>query len=563
MIHQENTGKKPFFTPDIRFSKVLLISVVASCILYSVFYALSEWIWSFGHVNIPGTEFTPRIREFINEYDGIESIVLYSMMFIAIFLTTFFVWLLTKLTTNKIINWVLSGILIVVAGYYLFCIGFNPPGQNINTVDISLPIILVAVSVGLYLLYKKKKILSQVIMMVIIAFAGIISIGLTSPVDLSYVLAPALRLVHGYKFHDIYFQYDLFLSLLAYAWMKLNFTVEGFAYLGQFSYFLLFIGLFFFSDKFFKSRGLPVLFILSLILIRLFLEIPGNETYFQVAPIRLDLWLILLLLVYKKGIYHWSCGFSLGLLVLFHRNLGLLYLFAYVQLVFILFLFTIIDLKKENRLTVSSVIKLLVIQLKLNIINIALITVSFSLCFILFGGLFSESAVLYRSIGIGMIRISSISFYWYMPIIFSCLFILLSFYRKKFGTRYTTTALLILFFAIGNSMYFFGRSHENNIINVSSILVLTVFVLFDMLIFLFPGTSFEIAFYNSSHKSKSVEEPPINQPPKTKIRVYVLLPVLFIMLMGYYYSKNIGGNLQNQFNKNGSWRDNFSFGCYK
>ncbi|MBF0619563.1 MAG: hypothetical protein HQL19_05290, partial [Candidatus Omnitrophica bacterium] len=47
--------------------------------------------------------------------------------------------------------------------------------------------------------------------------------------------------------------------------------------------------------------------------------------------------------------------------------------------------------------------------------------------------------------------------------------------------RYFETSAFLVFLAIGNSVYFFGRSHENNILNIAASLLAVFFLLCDML----------------------------------------------------------------------------------
>ncbi len=81
--------------------------------------------------------------------------------------------------------------------------------------------------------------------------------------------------------------------------------------------------------------------------------------------------------------------------------------------------------------------------------------------------------------GIGFIKISKSSFYWYVPIVLNFLAILLFRFRKNISKKYLSLGIFLILCAIGNSIYFFGRSHEHNIIAISIILVFSVFFLFD------------------------------------------------------------------------------------
>ncbi len=76
----------------------------------------------------------------------------------------------------------------------------------------------------------------------------------TSLVDFSFVLYPALRLMNGFKVPEIYFQYDLFLSYLALLWLKLNYSLESFAYLRASVFFPVFCSIFFLRRQVFQDK---------------------------------------------------------------------------------------------------------------------------------------------------------------------------------------------------------------------------------------------------------------------------------------------------------------------
>jgi hypothetical protein len=86
----------------------------------------------------------------------------------------------------------------------------------------------------------------------------------------------------------------------------------------------------------------------------------------------------------------------------------------------------------------------------------------------------------YVGMGIGFIRIATNSFYWYAVIMSGLSFILLLKLRSLLPGNYLTAAFCLIYLAIGNSLYFFGRSHENNIINISPVLMLLFFLLLDI-----------------------------------------------------------------------------------
>jgi len=527
-------------THTYRFSELLLTSAAVSSILWTLFYVFSHYIWGL-NPHVSAYEFTPIIRVFIYEHDGAESFALYLMMFLNIVLTLFIAPQLLKTRRFKSSYLIAFILLLILSAYYFYNIGFFPPVVPINnTRAIELMVVAGLLSIGIYFLYLKKPWISILIVTAFAAFASLISFSMSSISDLQYILAPSLRLLHAAKVSDIYFQYDIFLSLLGELWMKCHFSLDSFPYLGNISFFLFFIGSFFFATRFFKTKGLVIPFIIALIIARIYIEGSDSPSVFQVMPLRLDLWIVLLLIASQFGIRHWLMGIFLGLLVLFHRNLGLIYLVAYVELMATLFLLDIIPLVQEKNVHAKSLTALVGRHFRLNLINLAIVLASVALCFVLFHEFFSASALNFRKLGIGMLRISRISFYWYVPVLLSSTTALLFLYRRRLGSRYESIGLFIILLAIGNSMYFFGRSHENNILNISGILVFLLFLLFDLLCFLYQEPE------NVTNKV-AAKEKSIKTRLLTKSRLYQAMPFVFILFMVYFYSDRIYGKLLFQY----------------
>ena len=540
-----------------KFSEIFIVSAAVSCFFWLLFESAVHWIWSFNPLQQTSL-FTPPVKMFIYERDGIESFALYLFMLVCMGSTLLFANLLLRLR-NKNIYLISFALLFVLSAYYFFNIGFTPPMLDLGEDgDSKFPVIFVLLAmlsfVG-YFLYDKFSLVIKIILVLLMAYTSLVMIFPSSLTDLSFVLYPALRLIHGAKISEIYFQYDMLLSFIAYIWMKLNFSIESFAYLGQVSYFLFFIASFFFADRLFKSKWLAVLFITALVIIRYYAILEQGISIFQVTPLRLDLWIIPLIIAYYKGVHHWLVGVALGFLILFHRNLGIIYAGAYVELVLLLFVFDMMPLIATRQFSSANIGKVITRHWKLNFKNALILLASVMLCFILFKEMFSPSALIYRKIGVGMMRISAFSFYWYVPVMVGCLTVLLYRFRNKLGEVYSDAGMFVLLLLVGNSMYFFGRSHENNILNISALLLFSLFILFDILIYLSPK---EIAVITTVDK-KGKKQEPTNETRKssllTRRTAYISLPFLFLFMSGYYYSGRIAAKFSQQ-------SDNFTASQY-
>jgi hypothetical protein len=159
-------------------------------------------------------------------------------------------------------------------------------------------------------------------------------------------------------------------------------------------------------------------------------------------------------------------------------------------------------------------------QVSLSKANLIIIGVSLAASLLLFGNIISRGTKDYSRIGIGFMPISKQSFFWWLFVIITLTVCTLFKKRKIISEKYFVTGLLLIFLAIGNSMYFFGRSHENNIINISGPLLLVIFLLFDTF---------------------SIERIKNNFRATTKFRriIIAVVPVLFISSVAYSYSGNI------------------------
>lgn len=533
-----------------RLSELFILSAAVSGIFWIVFFSCSEWIWS-RNPHISAAEFTPSLRVFINEHDGVESFVLYMMMLANIAVSLILTHFLLRLRSNRGAYLAVCTALFAVAAYYFYNISFVPPMMQLTThdgvSDFGTIFALVAIlSIGGYFLYDKFGIAVKAVILLLLAASCLVMILPSSPVDLSFVLYPGLRMFYGAKVSEIYFQYDLFLSYLALLWFKLDYSLASFAYLGQVSFFLFFAASFLFADKFFKSKGLAVVFILAMLILRYYAIWEVTVGVFQVSPVRLDLWIIPLIVAYHFGLRHWLTGVSLGLLVLFHRNLGLIYLGSYIQLLLVLFVAQLATLAKEKNLNGRSFAGALVSQVKGNAINLVIIGASIALCFVLFKEIFSPSALVYRKLGVGMLQISGFSFYWYVPVALTFVGVYVFMLRDKLGEKYTTAALFIILLTIGESMYFYGRSHENNILNIAGALVLVLFIVFDLIISQSPEPA-PVATPAIKGKKDQVATP-ASAPFLTQKRIAIALPFLFLFASAYYYSGRISEKYEIQSN---------------
>jgi hypothetical protein len=509
---------------------VLLASSVSALVLYRLFFAFSGIIWS-QNVNVDFDTLSPLIRAVVaspGQRDGIEVYVLYVLVFSCIALTLFFVWLFDYLQRehkNRSSMFLFFAFIFGALSYYL-TIGFNPPVSD-STPGFVTFAVMAAVMCILWLFIivasQKERVAD---FMVIVGLLPIcfIAVSKISIFDYSFIFAPALRILEHFELKDIYFQYDMLLSLIAAVWMKLNMDLNSFQVIGQLSFYVLFLASFFFSKRFFLKKQLAYYFLVSLVLVKIYALMHDPVLVFQVTPLRLDWWLLLIVLTFIKGIHNKLIGIALGLMIIFHRTFGLIYTIGYFEIICALFLLDSIG----NRLS----FKLLKVKAReyssLYLPNIIIIAFSFLASSLLLGGNSMEAANDYQKIGIGFMPISEVSFYWYFPVLVSATAVLLIKKRKDVSVSYFNSSLLLIALSIGNSIYFFGRSHEHNIINISASLIFVLFVFFDLVI------------------------DSLNVKGKTQTAwikmISIVIPASFILLVTFFYSARIADKTGTQFN---------------
>ncbi len=509
---------------------VLAFSVSGLC--YYSYYLLAPWIWSRNIAYRPES-ITPWILMHTAEHDGIEIYSLYILMFVNIIITATLSWLIWS-STEKRTQHSLLVLCVIISCIFCTTIGFTPPMNTLQKTPL-IEIILVslffmAVIYSLVaILYHLQQLSSRgLTIAVALALAPVCFIA-TSPItwdDYTYIFAPALQLLKGTAIHDIYFQYDLLPSLLATIWMKLGLNLNTFQVLGQAAYYVSILGTYLLSRKLFQKKELAFFLVIALILGRIYASPRDVVCYFQVTPLRIDLWLPLLVVIYFLGPYHWLVGLICGLLILLIKNFGIIYSLAYIQLLITLFGVSYFDRNRKVSLWQSMLVYGKHCWLPLIIIA-SFVTASH----ILFrNSEFGNYSGYYKKLSIGFLHISPNSFYWYAPVLFSMVIVLLLRTRLSVSPTYLATGLMLTYCAIGNSIYFFGRSHEHNILNIAIVLLFLLFFLLD-LISRFLSESAENGVLISLRRSNGI----------------IVVAAVILSVMVVFYTGNILDKIGTQF----------------
>ena len=462
--------------------EITLLATAVAGILYFGYFQLAPWIWSKNQPFRP-EEIVVWQLLWLEDRDGIELYALYVLMFLDLFLVYFLVSKLHKVARRYIRYFYILPIAVACA--YFGTIGFNPAMSNLHNRSMSdifsqsmtAIFVILPVIASLYFLQKRSLYWTLSVAALLLIPVCFISTAPIEWYDYSFILAPSLRLLHDASVADVYLPYDLMLSLLGMAWMKLQLNLNSFQIVAQSAYYLLFLGIFAFSMRWLLDRRLSVFLLITLVLVRIYAGPFDAVHAFQLTPLRIDLWFILLVLLYFKGPYHWSLGLSCGLLLLLHKNFGIIYTAAYIQLLLTL---CAIQVDMYSGKPFMALLNSFGALIKRGRYNFALMLLGACAHYLLFKETNVSGNLSFESLRISFTKISANSFYWYVVIMSGMTFTLLLKLRTRLPRNYQAAGLFLVYLTIGNSLYFFGHSHENAIIVLSSILLLQFFLLLDL-----------------------------------------------------------------------------------
>ena len=507
-----------------------MLAAAVAGLLYFGYFQLAPWIWS-QNLPLDFADVPIWYLEEVQERDGIEMYALYAMMFLNLFLVYVLSRGWSRLAGNSARYFLVLPL--VAASAFIGSTGFHPPITDIAAravADIfaqSFTVLAVILPITALLYYLQQRSIYWALAVAALLLVPVCFIS-TAPIawyDYSYMLAPALRLFHGAGISEIYFQYDFLLSLIGLAWMKLRLDLNSFQIVAQFAFYLLLLGIFAFSRRWFLDKRLAIFLLVALVLVRIYAG-PGDAIHsFQLTPLRLDLWLILLLAVYFRGPYHWSTGALCGLMLVFHKNFGIIYSAAYVQLLLTL---CVIDTAMIPGKLIETASSALNTFFKKNHRNLTIILIGALAHYLIFKNANEPDDYKYVQIGFDFLKITAHSFYWYVVVVSGLSFVLLIRLRAMVPKNYLAAGFCLIYLAIGNSLYFFGRSHENNIINISVILVLLFFLLIDI------SSRFLV------HASKEPTKPFIHR------NLAIIVSLVFIASITVWYGDSITGKAATQ-----------------
>lgn len=433
------------------------VPILASfSLLFTIFYSLFVVFWPWFHQG-PFTDknlFNPWIQGTLTNQEGSELYVMFFGSLIYIFCS----WLLIRnIQKLRIFSNRLVQILCFLPSFYIIsqirAFFLKPAPQFLENIAI-----FVCVPLFLFLSYVLFKKVGKTKwrwyllgLFVLCSFFVILSLAPPRVYDYSFYIGPSLKLLQGERLGTFYMQYNVIGLLLFVQMILLKLRLHQMELVMAGVLIGWFVLYYFLSKRFFKDKFLVFLFMVSLFVIR-FGAVMFDPIYIpQVGPLRLDLWVPLLLVISIFGLKSPMSAWTVGLMYVFDNFFGFLYLGVYT-LALIFLVMSRFYRSSSSRMTLK---KIIILFLPL------ILAVFFNLYF--FGGLLSPSSRLYKDVALDFLPIAIHSIFWFfvflMPICF-----------------YFRRSLFVFALLLVQLIYFYGRSHDHNVLNISGILLFIIFL---------------------------------------------------------------------------------------
>lgn len=285
-----------------------------------------------------------------------------------------------------------------------------------------------------------------------VVFGVFVVLSLAPPraFDYGFFIGPALKFLQGERLGTFYMQYNNLGLVLFAAMMSLGFKLHQME-IALALIFVLWMGLYYIvGRKFIEDRFLAFLFIVALVVLRFFAVMHDPLYIPQVGPFRLDLFVPLLLIVWRFGFASMVTASSFALMYVLDSFFGLLYLGIWGVGVLLM------------RPSLRGLVPLFLPGAIVLFIHI-----------LTFGTILPPASTLHQDLALGFQPIIQTSLFWIVAFVFPlCLFLVLSEQNKKLRH------LMVFALAVtaAQLIYFYGRSHEHNLLNISGSMILLLFI---------------------------------------------------------------------------------------
>jgi len=456
-------------------ARLAAVTLTLTGMLYLVFFHFSKQIWA-TQEDIPLQAITTWSRWAMQDRDGVEPQVLLLLTLALCLLTVLAMHLLKRAPRLMQLVLITAGLMAAL----IFVVGVPPEPPLSFAARLWRYVLAVEAAIFLVTLVSRwaaRRRGFPFLLAAALVPVCFLEASLPSHADLSCILAPALKLRLGFSPAQIYMQYDYLLSLLAVAWHWIGGAPFEFSRVTQASYYLLLLASFLLARRMFHEPRLAGMLLVTLCIVRIY-SIPGDANVFpQTTPLRVDLWILLLVPALVFGVRHWSVGLTAGLIYFFARSFGILYLGSYALALSIDFFLTHFD--SDERIPFWQEIAHYTRPI---IAGLALLSASLLAARWVFGNSVSDALLTYNRLRLGMMRIGPHSFYWWIAPALGAIGWLIVSLRRVIGPKRTGASIFLLTLSIGNCIYFFGRSHEWNLLNISAPLVFSIFLGTDLAI---------------------------------------------------------------------------------
>lgn len=489
MQNQEHPATKASTFANVFLDIAAILAPVLLTVLFCryLFFKFSTHIWATNsHLNPEG--FTPWIQPWIAApKDGLECVVLYFIVFLSLIFLYLFFACIKQLSKFKLYRPCIFALTFISCAMFWFGPSVIPPYVRIANRNVVLAITLILMLPFFYLENLSAKIW-------IYTFTGIFLIPFCfipsseiSLFDSMYIFIPSWRWLQGIPISDIYFQYDLLPSIICLPILMNHAPIENLQFFCQISLWGLFFVVFYISSKYFLNSYLSIPLLFGMLIFKIYVNLADASAIPQVTPIRLDLWAIPIFLSFRFGFFHWSTGLCLGGLCIVHQNFGNLYALAYFQTIFTIMISSCTKLNLGYSKAFIELRKIFILYFRKSSLNISIIIAGMLIISMTMGSFGpSPAAQMFRSLGIGFSRINDQSFYWFIFALKGILLLLLLNYKPILCEKYFHAGIFLVMLTLAQSMYFFGRSHENNLVNISAIVLFVLFLIFDIIIYALP-----------------------------------------------------------------------------
>jgi len=418
-----------------------------------------------------------------------------SIFLLTLFLLLFFFWQGKNISQTKIVNQLrkkkinifIKLILIVpLSLYFINKLGLFPlsEGQQVNN-SYALPYLLVITALliifgGLFWIARKNRTLKVVMMIILVPTIAILTFVPKFPIfpqDYAFFSGPIMEIAHGKTIYSqIGSQYSFLLVIfLGYLAKFSLFNIANLPVLIWVLYIVQYFICFFLIYKISNSAVLAFLSLFSILTVNYFSLMLFAIVFPQIGPTR---WLPLVLSIYFlyrfQDIRAKKFILIMTFLSLFTVDSGIYLIMAYLTTLIIIFIKGKIGFYKILKSILLLFISLISIFLAVNLINLSLGYQSINI------GLVFNKIGQYSKLGLGMLPIPEQSYLW---LIVGVDILSIIYYFKQAKTTFIDDILIYSAqLSIFVSIYYLGRSHPNNLLNISLFFIFNSSILISIII---------------------------------------------------------------------------------